>query len=389
MIFSLLFIAFAHAYTLDSTLLFSGEAKTVAPYVGNPGNRVLKIPSRSLSAEGRLDYQTDGRFFGLVLRPRAIGSLDKKNGTWDSYGSALFQEAYLKFHSSNSLWFSAGRIQFGWGPAESISPSNWTIPEIQWQPSPYFETPGIYRAQMNLTLGQNYSLILLQEFQPLKDHYENYVQPDEVYKKRALLKSEWSWNYGSQILGLTFGRERLAAGNLNRAGLYGSITASDAWQFYLDAVARETKQDWKSLSVVGARYTFENGIELRGEGIFNQAGLKKSERLAQEKFLSLLSDRTLFELAKDRSQSLLGKKYLYFGFRWANPPALKGIENPVFFVRSLYSLDHSASLLAGAELGFRGRYTLSFYGAKALGAKDGELGRLYRNLVGIATKVAF
>jgi hypothetical protein len=266
------------------------------------------------------------------------------------------------------------------------------VPEIQWQPSPYFEQLGIYRGQLNWSVGQNFSLVLLHELQSLEDHWENSEVLEEVYKKRALLKSEWSWNYGNQILGLTFGRERLVAGELMRAGGYASFTLDDAWQIYGDIVARETvrKGSLKTLSVGGLRYTFSNGMELRLEGINNDAGLTKAERQAQELLISRLPDRTLLGLSRDRAESLQGKHYVYGGFRWANPPGLRGVENPLFFLRALHALsDASTSLLGGMELGFGGRYTLAFYGALTPGPKDGELARIYRNLMGLTAKVAF
>jgi len=388
----LLLTTFSYAVQWDASGLVEWEQKKVAQSPTNPSNRVLKLPDRTLGLEGRINIKKEFSFMDLVLRPRARGSLDRKNQIWGGYSSLNLQEAFLRAKPWENLWLSMGRIQFGWGPAESISPSNWTVPEIQFQPSPHFEQLGLYRTQANWSVGQSFSLVALHEIQPLHDHEENYVVKDEVYRKRALLKGEFSWNYGSQIVGVSLGQERLRAGELKRGGLYSTFTLSDAWQLYLDSAQKEQAKGgrWKNLSVAGLRYTFESGLEARLEGIFNQAGLSKSEKTAQEILLTRLSDYALYELSFEKAQSLLGRRYLYGGVRWSNAPFFSGVHNPTFYFRTLRSLtDSSASWIFGMDLGLGDRSVLSFYGSVVTGVLNSELSVMYRNLMGVALKVTY
>lgn len=391
----LLLTTIAFAFDWDASALVEWEQKKVAQSPSNPSNRVLKLPDRSLALEGRINLKKEFSIFAVTLRPRARGSLDRKNRIWGGYSSIAFQEAFLNAKPAENLWLSAGRIQFGWGPAESISPSNWTVPEIQFQPSPHFEQLGLYRAQANWSVGQSFSLVAMQELQPLRDHEENYVIKDEVYRKRTLAKGEFSWNYGSQILGATLGQERLRAGLLKRGGIYSSLTLSDAWQFYFDGVQKEQSKGgkWKNLSVAGLRYTFENGLEIRMEGIYNQAGLTKSEKASQELLLARLSDYALYEISFEKAQSLLGRRYAYGGIRWTNAPlflGVKGVHNPTVYLRTLRSLtDSSASWIGGLDLGLGDRSILSVYGSVVSGALNSELSVMYRNLLGLALKVTY
>lgn len=391
-----LFLLSGPAGALDSTtsVIFQSEARVISDSKFNPGNRVAKLPARLFQLEGRIDANHSVSIFDLVVRPRVEGGFYWVNGNFENSAAGFLQEAFLRANLLDAVSVSAGRIQFGWGPAESISPSNWFVPEIQWQASPYFEQLGVYRGQANISVGQDFSLILMQEAQPLPDRLDSRdpVSP-EVFRKRALVKAEKSWENGNFILGVTGGRERRRAGELWRAGAYASWTINDAWQFYADGVGREMVRGgaWKQLSVLGLRYTFENGAEFRLEGIQNGQGLKRAERLQQETLVSRLSDLALAELIEERGQMLQGKEYAYAAFRWANPSFLPGnFQTPILFLRGLHSLsDHSTSIIGGMEVGFLGYFSTAVYGAVATGPENGELKKLYDGMVGVAGKVTF
>jgi hypothetical protein len=391
--FFLLLPAAAAAFESTQSLIFQAESRSIAESALNSGNRVARLPSRLLQLEGRIDARTSLSIFDFTARPRAEGSLDWINGASERTASAYFQEAFFRMRLLDSLSLSAGRIQFGWGPSESISPSNWFVPEIQWQASPYFEQLGVYRSQANFTWGQGFSLILMGELQPLGDNWSSDSALPEVFRKRSLAKAEWSWDNADKILGLTAGRERRLPGELWRAGLYGSWTLDDAWQLYGDGAAREERPGgpWKPLTVLGARYTSEGGAEFRLEGIHNGSGLSRRDRVLQEALLGQVGEIALRELIEERGQSLPGREYLYAGFRWANPPFFPAtFQTPVLWLRALHSLsDHSTSWIAGSEVGFLGSFSTTVYGALATGPGGGELRRLYRSLVGVAGKFVF
>jgi hypothetical protein len=384
----------ALALGVDTSLLLEGEGRSLGASAFNPGNRIVQRPSRLGLLEGRVDATESLSFFRLRLKPRLQGEALRLNGESETYGSAFFQEAYLEARPAEDFSLLLGREQFGWGPAESITPSNWFAPEIQWEASPYYEQLGVYRGQASFSLGQNFSLIGMQELPPLPDHWASRdpVVP-EAFRERSLLKAEWNWDNSNYVLGLTAGRDRLAAGRLWRAGAYGSWTVNDAWQFYVDEALREQTEEgaWKLLGVGGARYTFPGGAELRLEGIYDGEGLSRAERDSQAASLAAGSDLFLTRLLADKQDTLPGRGYVYSAFRWSNAAFLPSwLEAPTFSLRALRSLsDHSSSLLAGLEAGLSENLSASVYGALAAGPADGELKSVYTGLVGMAGKWSF
>jgi hypothetical protein len=388
------FLIAPQAWALETTtsLLFQSEGRLISDSKANPGNRVARLPARLVQVEGRVDANYSLPWLEIVARPRVEAGLYWVNGVSENSAAGFFQEAYLRAPVTEDFSITAGRLQFGWGPAESVSPSNWMVPEIQWQPSPYYEQLGVYRVQANLSAGQDFSLILINEFQPLPDRLDSRSEVvPESFRKRALAKAEWSWDSGNYILGFTGGRERLQPGELWRGGAYGSITISDAWQIYGDGVARETANTWKSFSVLGVRYTAEGGAEFRLEGIHRGEGLTRDQRANQALLFSRANDSTLAALLAAQFERLQGREYAYAAFRWANPPFLPGnFQTPILFLRALHSLsDHSTSFLGGVEVGFLGYFSTTLYGAVATGPTGGELKNLYDGMFGVAGKVTF
>jgi len=382
----------ASALETTTSLLFQSEGRLISDSKANPGNRVARLPARLVQVEGRVDANYTLPWLEIVARPRVEAGFYWVNGVFENSAVGFLQEAYLRAPLTEDISLTAGRLQFGWGPAESVSPSNWMVPEIQWQASPYFEQLGVYRGQASLSAGQDFNLILIHEFQPLPDRLDSRAEViPESYRKRALAKAEWSWVNGNYILGFTGGRERLQPGELWRAGGYGSITISDAWQIYADGVARETATSWKSFSVLGVRYTAESGAEFRFEGIHRGEGLTREERAAQAQVFSLASDSVLASILAAQYERLPGREYAYAAFRWVNPPFLPGnFQTPILFLRALHSLsDHSTSFLGGVEVGFLGHFSTTLYGAMATGPTSGELKNLYDGMFGVAGKVTF
>jgi hypothetical protein len=387
----------AHAVDADFSFLLQNELRSISTSGVNPGNRAFGLASRLHQGELRAELQQSWRVLDFTARPRLKVNLARVNGANAEGLDAFFQEVFVRANLHDRFSLSLGRIQFGWGPAESVTPTNWLAPEIQLEPSPYFQQLGYTRAQANFTFGQGFSLVAAAELPPLPDHWSTNSNgreaPPEAFRKRSFAKAEWNWDNANKVLGLVGGQERRAAGELWRAGAYGSLTLSDAWQIYFDGVMRQGApgQGWKPFAVAGARYTLEGGAEFHLEGIRNETGFTRAERRAAEATLSGLGDLTLRELLADRATTLLGRNYAYLSFGWPNASFFPSwAQTPVVYVRALHSLeDHSTTALLTTEVGFKDYYTVGLYGALAAGPRGSEMRQLYDGLLGLVGKVSF
>lgn len=387
----------ARALDADFSFLFQNELRGISLSAVNPGNRALGLPSRLHQGELRAELKQELGPLSLVARPRVKASVARVNGAGQEGVDTFFQEAFLQADFHERLRFSVGRIQFGWGPAESVTPTNWLAPEIQLEPSPYFQQLGFTRAQANLTFGRGFSFVVAAELPPWPDHWESGPDsrraPAEVFRKRSFAKAEASWDNANKVLGLVGGFERRAAYQLGRAGAYGSLTLNDAWQIYFDGALREGApgEGWRPYVVAGARYTLNNGAEFHLEGIRNESGYTSAARRAAEAGLSGLGDLTLRELLVDRATTLLGRDYAYLSFGWPNPAFMPSwAQTPVIYLRALHSLaDHSTTALLTTEIGFRDHYTVGVYGALAAGPPGSEMRQVYDGLLGLVGKVSF
>ncbi|RZA06436.1 MAG: hypothetical protein EOP11_10400 [Proteobacteria bacterium] len=378
----------AHALEADLSLLLQNELRAIAESPVNPGNLGFGLPSRLHQAEFRAELHQAVGPVDLTARPRGRADIARVNGRDTSGADIFFQEAFLKIQAHENITLSVGRIQFGWGPAESVTPTNWLAPEIQLEPSPYFQQLGYTRAQANFTLGQGFSLVVAGELRPLPDHYGTREIPAEAFRKRSFAKAEWNWDNANKVLGLVGGRERRAAGELWRAGAYGSLTLSDAWQLYFDGAWREANLSGAGdpFVVAGARYTLESGAEFHLEGIRNEGAGKN-----RGGGVSGYGDLTLSELLVNRGTALLSKNYAFLSFGWPNAPIFPAwVQTPVIYLRALHSIgDHSTAMLLTSEIGFRDHYTLGIYGAAGLGPKASEMRQIYDGLVGLVGKINF
>jgi hypothetical protein len=396
LLFLLSFSAHAAEQGVDLTpsVILSGDGRGVADSSANPGNRILGLPSRMLGGEGRLEAKANASIFDLTLRPRASFFFEHISSDNHHQGDLFFQEAIVRASPADWLNVSAGRIQFGWGPSESVSPTNWFAPEIQWQPSPYYEQLGVYRGQWNFSWGQGFSFLVLHEFPSLRDHWSSGSAPQrEPFRYRWLGKAEWNWNNTNEVLGFVGGQNNGPEGRTGRLGGYGSWTINDAWQVYYDSIWRQVapqSNDWKPFGVAGARYTFPGGAEVRLEGIHNGAGQDKPGLDRNRALLSRLPDSVLATLNGQRDATLLTRDYVYGAFRWSNPAFLETLlNNPSFAVRALESLtESSGSLLGSFETGLGSRYSLALFAQFALGPPGGEMRQVYDRLAGVALKAA-
>lgn len=386
------FFVLSSAHGFSPSAIFQSQWGKVAESQTNPRNEVGHFPSWIHSLEGRLEVREQWRILDFTLRPRLAAELVRVNREWEQDATLFFQEAFVRADVSDSISLSLGRIQFGWGPADTVTPTNWMLPEIVWQASPYYEQLGVYRAQSNLSIGQSFSWVTAVELPSLRDSLETKKEARERFAKRWFTKAEQSWNHANQVLGLVAGQERIALGSAWRGGAYGSWTLSDAWQLYADAAWRKSiASKWNALSVAGARYTFENGAELRLEGIYNQAGSTRAELKRANQSLLFFSKKDLTTLYEARRASLLSKHYLYSGFRWVDPSfASTWLTNPGFGIRALHSItDHSTAVLGNFEAATSDWLSASIFYSIGFGEQDSEMRKIYDGTVGLGFRAAF
>ncbi len=389
-VFLLLGSLFARADDWQQSFLLTEENRHLANSLLNPNNLVWPLANNVIQAESRSNIHVEKSIFLLTLRPRAETALETVNGANREQGSLFFQELFLQMKLTENFSLSAGRIQFGWGPADSITPSNWMAPDLQYESSPNFEQFGISRVQASWSASDIFHVMGAAETGPLPDNTNSRTLTKEQNQERLLAKLEWSWDNTNKIIGLTSGRVHEAYGYRAREGFYSAITLNDAWLLYADTLYKQTgaERNWDILAVPGLRYTFPGGAEIRVEEIYNQAGLTSAQESTAIKALVATNSLTQ-SLLQSQSASLSGKNYSYAAFRWTNPAFLSMLHSPSFALRALHSLaDGSQAILSDFDFGIGDQYTLSVYGSITSGGDNSELRGLFDRLLGISLKMS-
>ncbi len=277
-------------------------------------NQIL-IPFGDLHTRLRPSIKlTAGRAFSLHTRPyfeirnqQAFLS-DKKRKSKTDFLSDM-GESVFNLNVSNRVSLTAGQENFQWGGAELNGPSNWIYRSTELAESitrnPQTQVRTRRTVRLNFSAGQSFNVVAIAEFDP-----EKRTMPGIYEGRRFLLKPEVSWNSGADYFGFVVGgaeRQKFPF-----FGEYTSVNIGDSMAIYIDAahykgsdlvrpqtvivpsqlgpqkitILAQPDLDSDKLNhevLLGLRYAFVNGTELRFEGYANSAGYSLTEtRLVED-----------------------------------------------------------------------------------------------------------
>lgn len=247
---------------------------------------------------------------GIVIQSRptlsAVLSRQRKSNGRQATTTELRAEASETFVSitpSGRFSLQVGKQNFQWGLAELGSPSNWIYrAELlgeYFTKSPQSKVDVRDLVRVNVSVGQSLSFIAMAEYESRK------TERPQIYSgRRAALKGEFSWRDGANSFGLLVGgAERLKTPFL---GEYFSLSFGEAFTLYGDVsqmagspvvkpveVTLGAPQEGQRFigfdqpylesdvietdAVLGFKYTFLSGWELRLEGAYSSVGLTQQE----------------------------------------------------------------------------------------------------------------
>lgn len=364
----------------------------------NPGNRILSVPGSTwledlrpvvkveseagISAVGKPRLLVTGNWVTQTAVPGASSSTAYSQST-----TFEWIEAYVKWQVNENVTVSVGTQNVQWGAGELFSPSNEIFPFFLENGTPLFYLRGRNLFQASYTPSKNTSVMLLTEYAPNNDPT---FQAGTAFVKKTLVKADTSFTTGdgtnTHSLGFVVGTDETKS---NWLGQTANFSVSDAVSLYLDAsenfkrtalypntlitpgnVVLASPEDsvngFFPRILVGGRYTFPKGQELRLEYLYNGLGWTSSQ-YAQA--LSSLSDSVYStqNLAAFAAPGLdfRGQHYLYASLRIGD---LGHQDKTTFFFRYLENLtDKSGSAIFSVEYTPADRWSL-------LGAVLAELG---------------
>jgi hypothetical protein len=416
--------------TAAEELTFRGNLTWINAYVHlitddeyplNQDNQVLQVPENSLVSELRPNIKITSSSFQLVARPKVVIEATRvKSG--DEYADATgrtrstVNEAFFNWNVSNSVLFSYGRQSYQWGGAEAINASNRIFHETSQSRNILYEVIGRDIARINFTLGKSFSTVLMTEFQENED--EEAFRYGQEFASAGLIKSELTWNNGTDYFGVVLGGREGGRGWVGEylslqmpffegLFLYGDAShqrGSAVWYPVSTQVATQagpaTVIDMQqsqiesdktyTLATVGARYDFENGTIVRIEYIKNDAGYTEEERdlffaglAAQNPAQAALTQVNAAKFQRSGTE-FPGQKY---GYASLNVPDFLTIRDLGFFTRALYSLtDNSSNTYVSFDYLVGDAGTLSLAGSADAGADHSELRSAVKNSYILAYK---
>ncbi|MCA9515291.1 MAG: hypothetical protein KC635_10140 [Myxococcales bacterium] len=375
--------------------LTAGRWLAARDTAANPDNAVLRLETLSLDTELRPRLKLELGDLTAVARPRFIAAfgLTRAGGDWGELArdaDVAVSEAFLSYRFSDAIALTYGLQVFDWGPGELLSPSNRLFHEVAFLKDPLWLVPGHHLLRLNASAGKSITAVLLVEL-GAGDHPEAF-RYGEAHDDKALLKLEYMAEDGGAWIGATVG-----AGVHTDPfwGLYAAAWLGDSVMLYLDAAETAGSDAWypaadapaftqreraservRTLALVGARYAFEQGADLRLEALLDDAGWTEAEmrRGAATVAAAPTADRVGPWLLP--GLELLGRAYLHLALR---VPQLPPGDDLTLQVRAL------ASLTDGSLAGFLGLSwevsdaTALFASALVTsGRDDAELARLAR-----------
>ncbi len=392
----------------------------------NPDNTVLATPTASFQSELRPNLKITSRDLAFLVRPRVRFALFRTEiadnvKSEQTETSARWSEVFAQWTLSDSLLFAYGLQNYQWGPAESLSPSNRIFHETSQNKSVIYETQGKHIARVNLSLGRAFSSVMMAEVDEYKQDGDTPHLAEQEFASTTLIKNEINWNSGADYLGIVVGAR---SGSKPWLGEYMNLTLPffDAITLYTDISHEHGSKAWYpkstelitpegptsvvsfeqsktaeskiyTLAVAGTKYAFENGSEIHGEFIYNQAGYTEEEydlaisgfRSKSPAQLQLLEDNTARFLAP--GLELIGQRYAFFS---ASVPDFLTFKDFTFMLRALHALgDRSTSVYNSFEYTFATAGTMFAASTSNIGKADQELARFSKNTVMLGYRQAW
>lgn len=367
--------------------------------VVDPDNAVLHIPRYTCSVDLRPNVRLEiGSFLQAIAQPRFVTSLqvvhvDGERLPLARSTRAQILQLYATLALGDVLSLSYGYQTFQWGPAELLTPSNRLFRVVGLTRDPLFVVPGRNLARANLSIGRTVSLIALAELLPNGDRP---FTAGERFARQGLLKLEYSTDDGAAYAGITGG-----FGQRTRpwVGEYGSWSVTEALAIYADATHARgsralypttsdegtlafaaTQRDarrLRTLAIAGARYTFTDGTDLRGEYVYHDAGYTDGQlRLAQTIAASRPPDAQRLAAYDAPGLDLLARHAVYASTRIPDLPPHKRVTLQLRYLLSLS--DRGGTLFGTVTVDLGDSLVLFASGLYAHGASHAESARFAR-----------
>lgn len=366
----------------------------------NPGNRVLRLPQFWAQSELRPDVRlTAGSRFLLVARPRLLAST---RSAWSADSprldlrdtSANWTELYANWRIGDSVQVTYGLQNFQWGPAEFLSPSNRLFHEVGVFRDPAYYVRGRHLARVNVSVGKEWSIVTLAE---LGHNGEAAFNAGEAFKRQGQSKVEYASPNGGGYLGATVG---VRDGSRAWFGEYGSWSMTQGFSVYFDAShARGSRawypersadgaffsrrlvdsSEWQLLGLVGARYVFVSGVDLRGEYVHQQAGYAEQDTVLAAQAAAGFPGPAGFERLAAPGLEVFGRRLGLVSLRLPDLPPRDHLSIQARYLHSF--TDGSGVAFATARLETTDALVLFGSALASRGPATGEFSRLARATV--------
>lgn len=380
----------------------------------NPSNEVARVPAGTMLSDFKPNFKVTSKRLSVIARPIVklrYDQVEAKGKTEDpkGYSRGEILEAFVQWTLSDAASFVYGKQNYSWGATESLTPSNRFFHETALARNAVYEVRGKNLARMNLSAGQNLSLVLMTEYEETTGEGEKPFAAGEVFTTKSMAKGEVSWNGGADFFGLVAGGHETGDAWVGQYFNW-SLPVIEGYSIYADAMQQKGSDAWypavetvpsgfgpqdlkifaqtetdstkvRSIAVGGLRYDFENGASLRGEYIYNGLGYTKEQlRARREAFsprelqrLAIANETqrlaTNYDRAYNSGLELLSQRYAYASFTW--PSAFK-VKDFLINARTLYSLtDYSSSSYLAFEHAY-GKAGTIFYSSSYNGGEDGS-----------------
>ena len=387
---------------------------------GNSNNAVLRIPNQRFFLEARPDASLDYDILKIMLRPRGVYTWDRIEYA-SSLGSApakktiehsdgYLSEGFAILDLTESASLTLGRHNFQWGPAESLSPSNFIFHETVADRGVFFEAPGKDLVRLNYTPFKALSAVTLFELHENRD--VNPYGAFQSFRPSALLKLELSWSGGAEYAGFTIIRHeaQLSREDSQKSswksriswGEYFNVTVPfiDGLSFYGDLGHQRGSSGWypsadpgtkiptfskkylesttlKTTSVLGIRYDFIEGEILRLEYLRDEHAYGASEKKLATQALIPTSPEDLARIRRNLEAywnpgiDMRSPEAYFISYTVPNAFNIKGF---ILLARQSWEpIGSSSWFYFSSEYRIGDSGTLSYSGMLTAGAREGGL----------------